>query len=118
MFVGLFDLRNLKYMLERDSPSDTMTRLSSAFLDTSCFLEEMRCRRRFYLESERPVGVDREDGGYWYTRFNMCSPSIKFLAEIHRFDPLSSKSRTNRRRWSCLPRRDEQSLEGNNKKRQ
>jgi len=117
MFVGLFDLRNLKYMLERDCPSDTMTRLSSTFFDTSCFLEEMRRRRRFCPENERPVGVDCEDGGYWNARFNMRSPGIEFFAEIHRFDPFSSKSRTNGRCWSRLPRRDEQSLEGNNKKR-
>ena len=118
MFVGLFDFRNLIHMLEGDSPSNTMTRLSSTFLDPSCFLEEIRYRRRFCHEYERPVGVDSDDGGYWYARFNMCSLSIEFLAEIHRFDALSSKSRPNRRCWSRLPRRDEQSLEGHNKKRQ
>lgn len=116
MFVGLFDLRNLIYMLEGDSPSDAMTRLSSTFLDPSCLLEKIRHRRRFCHECERTVGVDSDDGGYWYARFNMCGLSIEFLAEIDRFDALSSKSRTNRRRWSRLTRRDEQSLDGHNKK--
>ena len=95
MLIGGLDLRNLIYMLQAHGTNDLMTGFSGPFFHTCGLLEEVGGRRCLCYEGECAVRLDSDESRDGNSRRDLSRPSIELLAEVHRLDATSTKSRSN-----------------------
>lgn len=107
-FVGLFDLGDLIYMLQRHFSNMFVGGFGCSLSHVGCLEQEPRCRWRLHLECERTVRLDGQKTWNRGARLKIGGSSVEFLTKIYGFDTLRTKSRTHRWSRSRLSGSDDQ----------
>lgn len=83
-------------MFEADRSGRLVAWFSGSFLNTGCFLEEIRGWRRFGDESERTIWLNSDQRWSGYALLYVRGFGIELLAEVHGLDTTGTKRWPNR----------------------